>query len=106
MMRRLENFLMRKIFCATTEKEILTVSNGKVVIDGKLVTENEIRQLKAEIKALKGFRIWEIVSASLKKDAQDRIFNHSVHLKDITFGKALLYSVDLQEKIMRIIDNL
>ncbi len=98
----IENFLLRHLFNAITVDEIVAndTKTKAIVIDGKPLTINEINQIQAEIKALEGFRIWKLLTNTPKHHAEDRIYNKSVSMDDIRYGKAMLYALGLQSSII------
>ncbi len=105
MIKRMENYLLRHLLNATVVEDI--VSNDpktkELVIDGRAVKPDELRAIQAEIKALEGFRIWKIITATVQRDAEERIFNRSVSMDDVRFGKATLYNLGLQKSIMEVL---
>lgn len=100
--RKIENWLFRNLLNAITVKDIVgnDPKSKAIIIDGKPLSQNEINQLNAEIKALEGFKIWHLISATTKHYAEDRIFNKSVDIEDIRSGKAMLYNLSLQKSII------
>ncbi len=61
--------------------------------------------MQAEAKALEGFKIWKLMSATTKHQAEDKIFNKSTSIEDIRSGKAMLYNLSLQKSIINVIKN-
>ena len=102
-MRRLENLILGRLFNAVTLDDIISNRDvtKELVIDGKPIPDHEVRQMQAEIKAMEGFRIWHVMSNTTKRNAEERIFEKSVDMDGIRFGKAMLYNLSLQESIMR-----
>ncbi len=102
MIKKLENFLLRHLLKAITLEEIIgnDPKTKEIVIDGLPLKTDELRAMQAEIKAMEGFRVWKIMSATTKHHAEDKIFNKSINMDDIRFGKAMLYNLSLQESII------
>ncbi len=105
MKQRIVNYLLRYLLNAITVDEIVSQDSRTklVTLDGKVLLPDEVRQLQAEIKALEGFRIWRILTNTVKHAAEDTIFNKSTNIEDIRFGKAVLYAVSLQDSIIRVL---
>jgi hypothetical protein len=107
MKQRIENWILRHLLNAPSLSEIIGTDQktGIVHIDGKAITPNELKQLQAEVKAMEGFRVWKLMSETTKHLAEDKVFNKSVNMDDIRYGKAMLYNIDLQKSIMKVIRN-
>jgi len=60
---KLLNFILSDLLNAITVDEIVSndLKTKELLIDGKAVTQNELTQLQAEIKAIEGFRIWQLM---------------------------------------------
>lgn len=103
MKQRIINYLLRHYLNAIVVADIITTDKTKLKLNGKDITQAELRQLQAEIKALEGFRIWGIMKNSLKHIAQDKIFNKSLNFEDTMAGKMMLFNLGTQESIIRIL---
>lgn len=93
---------MRRLFVSAVLDDVVSTDRktGKPMVDGKPIGPTELKSLQAEAKALGGFRIWQLMSKTTKRLAEKKIFEQSVTLEDITFGKAMLYNLSLQESIL------
>lgn len=102
MKNRIYDFLLRRLFGAITTSDIVEnhPKTGAVLIDGKPIQPDELRQMQAEIKDIEGSRIWKLISETTKHRAEERIFKNSLVIEDIRFGKAMLYNLSLQKSIM------
>lgn len=107
MRRHIENWILKHLLNATVMTDIISndPKTGVALIDGKPIEQNELTQLKVEIKALEGFRIWQIMYATTKHNAEERVFNKSITVDDIRFGKAMLYNLSLQQSIIEVLKN-
>lgn len=109
MKQRIINFLLRHYLTAIVVDDLITtdkIGNTIVVkLNGKELTKNELQQLHAEIKALEGFRIWGILTNSLKHIAQDKIFNKSLNFDDVMAGKMMLFNLGIQESVLKVLKN-
>lgn len=99
------NWLLRHYLNPVLTEDIITTDKGVIRIGNKAITDNELRQLQAEVKALEGFRIWSIMTHSVRHIAQDKIFNKSVNFDDVVAGKLMLYNLDTIESIARVVKN-
>lgn len=103
----LKNYLTRHLLNSVITNDVIFQDSKKnlIFIDDKPITENELKQLKAEVKALEGFRIWNIMTNSIRHVAYDKIFNKAVNFDDVTYGKAMLYNLDTLQSIARVIKS-
>lgn len=99
---RLETWILSRLLNAITVRDIVTndPKTGEVLINGAKASPSELTTIQAEIKAMEGFTIWRLMSETTKHHAEERIFNKSVSMDDIRYGKAMLYSLSLQKSIM------
>lgn len=105
MKQRIINYLLRSCLNAVVTSDVITIDKGVIKLEGKNITEDELRQLIAEVKALEHFRIWSIMTNSLKFQAQDKMFNKALDFDDTMAGKLILYAISLQENIMKVIKS-
>ena len=106
MKRILANFFLKYLLNAVVPSDVIKIDKkGVIKIDGKPITDQELRQLQAEVKALEGFRLWGILTNSLEYIAHDKIFNRVLTVGDIMAGKMLLFGTDTQKEICRIIKS-
>lgn len=104
--RKISNFLLKYLLGFVVLDDIITVDrNGNILIAGKLITENELRAMQAEIKAMRGFAVWRVMSETLKEDAYKRGFTTATSLDHLDACKSMLYNLDFQDSIMRIIES-
>lgn len=108
MKRWIKNYLLRHLLGVIIVENVITVDKKKnmVFVGGKPISSDDIRQLQAEIKALEGFKIWGIMTNSLKHIAQDKIFNKSLNFEDVMAGKLMLFNLDTQESIAKVVKNI
>lgn len=105
MKQRIKNYLLRHLLNPVLVEDVITIEKGIVHLGGIPITQAEIKELQAEVKALEGFRIWSILINTPKKVAQDKIFKQATTFEDVTMGKAMLFNLDTQESIVRVVKN-
>lgn len=74
-------------------------------IQGKKITDSELKMLKEESSYILRTRLWSILTNSLKDQAKKSMFERSKSWEDMLFGKAMLYNLDVQEKIIELIEK-
>ena len=106
-MRKIKVWLLNKIlkglFNAVTENDILRYSNGKMYLGKNLLTDADRISITSGADNLKQMYVWQLLNTELKYLANKQMFEKSNSIDDIIFGKAMLYNLDLLEKK---IDNL
>lgn len=107
MKQRIINYLHKHLLNAIVVEDVVTTNTktGVIMLNGKVIKNNELNQLQAEIKALEGFRIWSVMTNSLRHIAQDKVFNKSLDFNDVVAGKLMLYNIGIMESIAKVIKN-
>ncbi len=101
-----KNYLLRHLFNVVIREDVITTVKGVLYLGGRKMSDNELRQLQAEVKALEGFRVWSIMTNSVRYIAQDKIFNKSLNFEEVMAGKMMLFNLDTIESIARKIKSL
>lgn len=65
------------------------------------LTPKQRKQLQADAEALRNNQVFILLYEELTKAAQRRMYLHAKEVDDLTFGKAMLYTLDLLEKSIR-----
>ncbi len=99
------NCLLKKIYKPIVTSDIIVVDKGTLKIDGKVITEQELRQLKAEEKALSNSRLWDLMIKTTRHLAEKQIITDSINMSHVTMGKSMIISLDTIESIGRVIKN-
>lgn len=102
----LKNWLLKYLLCTVTADDIISIlqnKSGQVVqlfIGKEKITNNEWRGLNEEAKFIVNTRLWSIITNSLAEQAKIRMFESSKNDADMMFGKAMLYCIDTQKKLI------
>ncbi len=87
-------------------EKVLTVSkSGHLFLNGQIVTEQQKQSLQAAARMFRNTQLWEVLTSSLKSQAQKLAFNQSKDLQDLLNAKMILYTVDVQENILKKIEG-
>lgn len=105
MKQRVINYLLKHLLNSVSPDDIIATKNGMLCIGGAAATDDEIRSLSAEIKALEGFRIWRLMNETVRDDAMDRGFNKSTSFQDLLMCKMILYTLDIFDSIIKVVKN-
>jgi hypothetical protein len=103
---KLINYALRKLFPIFEVENVLTVSkSGHLFLNGEVVQEKQKNSLKAQARMLRDSGLWEIMAASLKHRAQKIAFDESQTLQDLLNAKMILYTISVQENMIKNIEN-
>ena len=80
---------------------IKTKPDGLYLGENK-ITEQEFNNIKEEVAYITKTRIWDILTNTLGDIARQTMFEKATNFDDMRWGKAILYAIDVQEKIMKI----
>lgn len=95
------NWLFNYLTKPVILEQIITIDNvGRVKIDGKIITPNELRDLQEQVRALQTMRLKTILFTLPKALAQDKMFTSAQNWDDMLIGKMMLYNVSVQENAM------
>jgi hypothetical protein len=99
---KLINRYLRHLFpIVDIERVMTTDKSGRVYLNGELVTGQKLATLKSEVQLLVNTELWEIISNTLKHQAQSIMFTNSKELMDVMNGKMVLYTIGVQEQIAK-----
>lgn len=101
-MQKFKYWLWNWVFSYLTKPvsldHILTYNSqtGQVYLDQRLLTAAEIKSFQEQIKGFNTMAIRSILFNTLKAEAERQIYN-AKSMDEMIVGKAVLYTVDLQE---------
>ncbi len=96
-----------KLLVSVNPYEVFTSGgNGRTLyLNGKTIEENEIAELQSQVSFLKQSRLWSILNQTVRDQAMELMFTKSKTIEDLTFGKAMLFNLSIQNKIMELIEK-
>jgi len=103
---RILNYLLRHLFNAITPDDVMVQMGENLIKNKNKVNQGEIDVLREEAKYILKSRIWEELQNRVKLAANERMYNKSKNFDDMYFGKAILYSADVYEKILKNLSKL
>ena len=105
--KQLFNKFIKKVFSPIEEKDIIEfLANGQVKVKGKLIEQEEKEALSVEANKIIHSEAWKLVVGTMKNEAKDKIFNKSTAIEEMYFPKAVLYEIDVLEKVLARISKL
>lgn len=79
--------------------------DGQIVVFGEKITAVELKNLQAEVKSLKQFRIWSIIQNTLKQKAIEKGFYEATDWEMALSGKMMAHSLGIIQSIVKVIDE-
>lgn len=102
----LEKRVLGDLLCLVNGEDVLMATDrGAVLLDGKPITDNELRSLKSEVQALKTMRIWRIFQETLKSHAERTMFIDSEDYEAMRSGKMLLYALRTMNTMIEVVEQ-
>lgn len=92
-------YLMRHLFNAINDDDILTITRNGYQIGNRVLDKNQIEGLKNEAQVFKNSDVWDYVNNNLKYLANYRMYHGSKTVDDLVFGKAMLYNLDIINRL-------
>lgn len=99
---KLFDYLTSKYLSITDTKKVLSFTReGYALIDGQSITKEDLQRLKNEALFFQKTLLYSVLINTPKKQAQNNIFQKSNDLNDLRFSKAALWTIDVQETIVK-----
>ena len=103
MRQRLLNYLLKHLFNAVTENHVMRYNGKQFTIAGKILPENDVQGIISGAEAMQNLDIWKLMILDMKHEANKAMYQNSKSIEDMTFGKAMLLTIDvMQRKIDKI----
>ena len=101
MMERLRQWCLKNVFNAPVANDIVTIAKDKshLLIDGQKIGDAELASLHAEYLAIKKFRLWNLITNTVRDQAKKMMFENAQSYDDMLSGKMMLYVVSVQENV-------
>ncbi len=97
-----ENDFTKGLLCAVNLNDCFTWNEQtkQGFLGGQKITEAQKRSLQEEAKSIERTLLWQVMTNTLGDIARKVMFEKSESFEDMRWGKAILYAVDLQKKII------
>ncbi len=99
--RKISNWLLRHILNAIVLDDVIVEHKGIVYIGGKKLSQDQVKMVCEEVRMITETWVWRILNETIKQQAQEMMFNKSEKYEDIYYSKAVLYVLDLWDKICK-----
>lgn len=85
--------------------QVLRAVKGTLYLAGEPMTEIEVQNLKQEVRALKNFRVWQIMHETVRQAALDKGFYEATEWEHTLSGKMMVHNLGILKNIVDIIDK-
>lgn len=100
------NKALQYYFPVFKAEKVLTANKiGHLFLGGELVSGKQKDSLKAQARMIRNTQIWEVMTASLKQQAQRKMFVEAKDLQDVMIGKTMCYTIEVMENIIKKIEE-
>lgn len=97
--------LLEKEWTIDPEEVVHITEAGLIFINGTQISDIEIKEIKAEARALKNFRIYKIFQETLKQKAVEKSVLQSKNFEEVLAGKMMIHSVGIIKSIVDLFDK-
>lgn len=109
-MKRFKRWLLNKCLeqlfpIFKVEKTLTASKSGHLFLGGELVSGKQKDSLKAAARMFRNTQLWEILTATLKFQAEKIMFNESKNDQDLLNGKMVCYTISVMENIIKKIEE-
>ena len=103
MLKRIKNYLTKHLFCTVVADDVMTIAgNGKLIfLKKEQIADSEWKMLAEEVKYFENTKLYKILYNTVAEQARLKMFEDSKTTDDMIFGKAMLFTADVQKNIMK-----
>ncbi len=83
------------LFSTVGENDILRHEQGQWLHEGRILTEEEIKQIQSEAATFRKFHLYKILNAEVKYHAAYKMYYKSQTVDDLIAGKMIEYVWDI-----------
>ena len=105
MKQRIKNYLLSHFVKVLIPQDVIRDVKGVLYLGKEKVTDQELKVLQAEAKALKSMRLWSILNETVKQKVFDRGWKESTTMEHLNTAKTMYSVLEFQESVVNIIKN-
>ena len=103
---KLQNYLLKNLFNAIGEDEVLKYQKGKFILRGTPLDDRATGNFVSQANSILNSQLWKHLTDDLKYIANQRMYEKSTTIDDLIFGKAMLYNLDILENKLKRLSTL
>jgi hypothetical protein len=105
MKQRIKNYLLSHFVKVLIPQDVIRDVKGVLYLGKEKVTDQELKVLQAEAKALKSMRLWSILNETVRQKVFDRGWKESTTMEHLNTAKTMYSVLEFQESVVNIIKN-
>ena len=103
---QLIHWLAKGLMPIVDENNIISFDKkGRVYVNKRMLTPQELRNLKEEVKFFETSQLWEIMVNYINNDVSKKVFEKSLTITDMVVGKTILYTINVQKRLKDLVKN-
>ena len=83
-----------KLYNTIGPEDILREEKGQMIVGDKILSQDEKKLLMSEATQFLATRLWKVLQADVKYQANKKMYLESKSLDDMVFGKMWTYTLD------------
>ena len=91
------NILLKNLFNAVTENDILKIVGNKVRIGGVFYQQKQLEEIASEARVIINLELWKQLVKDCKYEANKTMYKNSTHIDDLFAGKMMLHTINVIE---------
>ena len=104
---KLITWLAKELLPVVDDKKILFVDKfKKIYIGGRLLTAQEIKNIKTDAELLESNELWKLITNNINEDVRKKVWVKSQDNIDLIVGKTMMYLLDYQIRTVKTVKNL
>ena len=105
MKKRIINYLLSRVVRVLIPQDVIRDVKGVLYLGKEKITDQELKVLQAEAKALKSMRLWSILNETAKQIVYDRGWKESTTMEHLNTAKTMYSILEFQQSVVDIIRN-
>ena len=106
MRQRVLNYLLRHLFNAVTEDDVLIYKGNKFYVGGNELPDSDTQDIISGAKGMKEMYMFQLLMKDLKNEANKMIYKNGKTMEEVNFGRSVLWTVDVIERKIENLSNL
>ena len=101
------NICMKYLFNLITSEGVITIKHfeptktkSKVLVSGVELSESQRAELISDAKAILRLTGFHRIQLAMRAEATERLINRSTTIDDMVAGKVMLYSIDVERRLI------
>jgi len=93
------NWVVKGMFKGILEGDVIKIVGNDLYIDGEKIVREKKTTIVREAQRLQNSQVWQLIKNRMIYQSNLLQFNKSKDVNDLFFGKAVLYNVEMIDKL-------